>query len=139
MNQEIQDAKQSQEAPRCSPGVFSDKLVSIVDDLHRKLNGESQVETIPIIISLEQAPLKLDRHDRQRVLDILRQKNPKIFDYLEDHKIPYVPLGASSGKIVANPALKQLVGLQNFGNSIKIDYAPNDFELYSRVFRPKHF
>ncbi len=124
------------ELPR-RPGIFSKRLTRIVDELHKRLNGESQVETIPVVISLTELPIKGDRYERMRILESLRKINPNLFDYLEKQGIPYVSLGFSSGQIVANPTVRQLPGLETLEDVKEIDYAPNEFGAYLRAFKSK--
>lgn len=129
-----------EELPRCKPKILTERLSLILEELHSKLNGESEKHTLPVILTFSEEIPFLSREKRKNYLE---EQNPDIFNYLQSKNIAFVHLGYTSGKIIVNTTLKQLDNLKNFNKlkeidyALKIDHKSDNFEAYLKIFKPK--
>ena len=127
---------ETEELPRCSTPKFSDKLDNLVKDIHAKFNDESETHKLTVVLSFNRRIPIISHEERHHVEDFLKLGNPETLEYLEANNINYLPLGFTTGQIVAYPTLKQLENFQT--SEVKeIDLAPNEFDAYLRILKKK--
>ena len=132
--EQAQESNATDELPRCQAvPKISQKLKSLIDALYGQFNGESETHKVSVVISFEGSVPRPSKEDRKNIFDYVKANHPRTFQYLEGNRIESVPLGFSSGDLVAYPTLKQLDDLRDLEEIRGIDCATSDFQSYQRI------